>query len=73
MVVGIDTPAPGNVPDVYDVPLIVSVVVLVGKALMRMPVMVPPDGSVAPNVAAATLTAVDPPGFTGSLLKVKKV
>ena len=61
MVVGIDTPAPGNVPDVYDVPLIVSVFVLVGKALMRMPVMVPPDGSVAPNVAgAATLTAVDP-------------
>ena len=45
-------------------PFIVIEVALVGNALMRMLVMVPLLGSVAPKVAAGTVTLVVPPGLT---------
>ena len=60
---GTITPPPGNVPDVYEVPFIVIVVALVGKELIRMLVIVPLLGSVAPKVAAGTGTLVVPPGL----------
>jgi hypothetical protein len=63
VLVGTLTPPLGKVPEVYVVPLIVILVALVGNALMRMLVIVPLAGSVAPKVAAGTVTLVVPPGF----------